>query len=292
MFNVTFSNSYTNAPTNPTLVVQVLSYDPYPVSAGDWFDLWVKVQNIGQQDANNVRFELIPSSPFSSNDTLVRDYGVIYGTVDSYKVDQTYDSSQVILKYRVKVDDNAPQGTSNLKLAISNSADPSQGNVQTDLPIVIGDTKTDFEIVPQASTTLGTSFSLVNTGDNDAVAVIASIPSQNSVRVTGPSSTVIGNLAKGDFTTFSFQVLPSGRNVSSIDMQVSYTDTAGIRNTVTKTVPFSSLGQGLNSTASGFSGSRTRVSSTPSYTTYFYIILGIIIGIVAVIVYGKIKRKK
>ena len=59
------------------------------------------MQNIGQANARNAEFELQPSYPFSSNDSLIRDYGVIYGSVDAYKVDSTYDASQVILKYRV-----------------------------------------------------------------------------------------------------------------------------------------------------------------------------------------------
>lgn len=119
----------------PSLEVSVLKYNPYPVSSGEWFDLWVKVQNIGESDANNARFELQPSYPFSSNDSLVRDYGLIYGRLNSFKVDQTYDSSQVILKYRVYVEKNAPSGSSDLKFLTS--IDGGISSLTFNLPIEV-----------------------------------------------------------------------------------------------------------------------------------------------------------
>ena len=99
---VNFTNSYTVSPVGPTLAVQVLKYEPYPVNAGDWFDMWVKVQNVGQADAKNVVFTLQPAYPFSSDDALVRNYGIIFGTINAYSVDQKNSANEVILKYRVK----------------------------------------------------------------------------------------------------------------------------------------------------------------------------------------------
>lgn len=279
-----------SATLGPNLVVQILKYEPYPVNTGDWFDLWVKVQNIGQQDANSARFELAPEYPFSSNDSLVRDYGLIYGKISSFRIDQTYDSSQIILKYRVKVADNAPSGTSNLKLRVTLNK-LVEGGITYYLPVIIGKTKTDFDVIMQDSTTSGTSFSIVNIGDNDATAVKVSIPQQSGVRVTGPSASILGNLAKGDFTTLSFQVTPN-RNVENITMQIDYTDTAGIRSSVVKIVPVNLIVSG-NLTSTQFrvrTGTATTTSATSS--RYFYIILGVILGVVAILVYNRIKRKQ
>lgn len=117
------------------VVVTVLKYEPYPVIAGEWFDLWVKVQNVGQENAKNLTIQLIPSYPFSSTDNLVRSYGTVYGTVEAYKVDKTYDSSQIIAKYRVKAADNAPSGSSNIKLKMY--SDISSSSTEKDLPIEI-----------------------------------------------------------------------------------------------------------------------------------------------------------
>lgn len=120
------------------VIVSVLKYEPYPVIAGQWFDLWVKVQNVGQNSANNLTFQLIPEYPFAVDNNLTRNYGILYGTQAAYKVDQTYDATQLILKYRVKTAENAPSGISNLKLKIiPDASNPAVAAKETDLPIEI-----------------------------------------------------------------------------------------------------------------------------------------------------------
>jgi hypothetical protein len=137
-FILNYSGYAQGSQTVANLVVQVLKYEKYPVTAGDWFDVWIEVQNIGQNDAPHAVFELQPEYPFSSNDSLIRDYGIIKGRVNSYKVDQKYDSTDVILKYRVKAADNAPTGTSDLKLKITPDVnDPSSSSTTASLPIEI-----------------------------------------------------------------------------------------------------------------------------------------------------------
>lgn len=133
----------------PSLEVSVLKYNPYPVSSGEWFDLWIKVQNVGEIDANNARFELQPSYPFSSNDSLVRDYGLIYGRLNSFKVDQTYDSSQVVLKYRVFVEKNAPSGSSDLKFLTS--TDGGISSMTFNLPIEVFSEDSNIPVETQTS---------------------------------------------------------------------------------------------------------------------------------------------
>lgn len=299
---IDFNNSASASSTNANLVVQVLKYNPYPVNAGDWFDLWVKIQNIGQNDANNVKITLDPTYPFSSNDSLSRNYGLIYGTSGSYKVDQTLDSSQLIVKYRVKVADNAPEGDSTISLSI----DPGTGiSSSYSLPITIAKTKTDFDVVAQDTTSQGMSFAIANIGDNDATAVTVSVPQQESVRTTGSNAMILGNLLKGDYTTVSFQLVPvRNRNATgqptqntfqqqNVTLKIDYTDSAGIRSTVEKTVPLSMSGT-FNSTS--FGRTRTSTSTSSSAPSYLYIIIGIVVGIVVgiigSIIYLRVKRKK
>lgn len=124
--------------SNPDVIVSVLKYEPYPVIAGEWFDLWVKVQNIGQESAKNLSISLIPEYPFSSDDNLTRNYGVLFGTQAGWKVDQTLDSTQVILKYHVKTAENAISGSSKLKISvIPDVSDSSSFAIEKDLPIEI-----------------------------------------------------------------------------------------------------------------------------------------------------------
>jgi hypothetical protein len=269
------------------MVVQVLKYDPYPVNAGDWFNLWIKLQNIGQADAKNVKFELIPDYPFESNDSLIRSYGLIFGTINSYKAYQTYDSSQVILKYRVRAADNAPDGANNIKFKIS--FDNSEGSI-FNLPIEIGKTKTDFDVIMQDSTTSGTSFSIVNIGENDASAVKIYIDPQNNLRLTGTSASILGNLAKGDFTTATFQIAP-GLDLKEIKIKIDYTDIAGIRNSLEKTVPVNLDQTFANITATGFKN-KTTSSSSNLFSNAIPVVIGLILGMIILRIYQRVKKKK
>jgi hypothetical protein len=301
---INYNNSNMSGIDAPNFVIKVLKYDPYPVNPGDWFDVWIKVQNNGQQDANNVTFELQSLYPFSSNDSLVRNYGIIPGTVSAYNMGMPGDTNEVILKYRVKAADDAPSGDSNLKFGISVG---SGAESFTSLPISIGKTKTDFDVVMQQSTTQGTSFALANIGSNPATAVTVSIPEQQNVRVVGADSSIIGNLAEGDFTTVTFQLVPfafngtanftgnrtagfmGGAVAHTVDVQIAYTDVAGIRNVIDKNVTINIAGNFTNGTFR--QGSRL-TGTTDILSTYGYPVIGFVLGAIAVFGYNWIKRKK
>lgn len=268
---------------NAQFKVQTLKYEPYPVSAGEWFDLWIKVQNTGQNDAPDARFELVPEYPFTGED-LVREYGFVPGVSTAWKHKQLGDkdiqANQVIMKFRIKVADNAPVGESLIHLKTSAKGDGF--GLGYNLPIEIGKTKTVFDIVMQDSTSQGTAFAIANVGDKDSVAVTFTIPSQENVEIRGPSSSIIGNLEEGDFTTLVFEILPN-ENLNELRIQLEYTDSAGIRNTIEKIVPidvYEKFGQEINESG-GF-----------SLTTIFWIILGGVLGIFGDFLRRKRKKKK
>ena len=90
-----------------------------------------------------------------------------------------------------------------------------------------------------------------------ADAVKVSIPSPNNYRVDGSSSTIVGNLQKGDYTIASFNVTsaPSGTYTNGnssgfnslsnpLKVQIEYTDPQGNRLTVDKDVIVPSGGIG------------------------------------------------
>lgn len=279
--NTTDTSSSGN-PETANFIVETLKYEPYPVNAGDWFDVWIKVQNVGQADALNARFELIPDYPFSSSEKLVKDYGLILGSKNGYKVDADGHASEVVIKYRVKAADNAPEGISNLKfIATADTTSAYSTKAVKDLPIVIGKTKTDFEVVMQDSTTQGTSFAIANTGENAATAVSISLKEQEGLTVNGPQASIVGNLDTGDFTTVTFPIAPN-KELKEVTIQVAYTDTAGVRNTLEKTIPVV-----LGSTTTTFGNGTVQKQS--SMTKYYYGIAGLVIGIILVLF---LKRKK
>ena len=271
---------------NAQFQVQTLKYEPYPVNAGDWFDLWVKVQNIGVDDANDARFELLMDYPFSSNDTLVREYGLVPGTSTAFKHKQLGDkdiqANQVIMKFRVKVADNAPEGENLIKLQTSADGNEEFGLTTYSLPIEVAKTKTSFDIVMQDSTSQGTSFAIANVGDKDSTAVTFTIPEQDNVEVTGPSSSIIGNLEEGDFTTVTFKILPN-KDLHELKIELAYTDSAGVRNVVTEMVPVS-----IDPTF----GQQTQESGGFSFSAILWLIIGAVLGIFGNYLYKKRKKKK
>ena len=266
---------------SPNFAVSVLKYDPFPVNAGDSFDLWIKVQNIGQQDAPNAIFELFPDYPFSSNDVLVRNYGRVYGTVNAYTINANGDASQVILKYRVKVEDNAPSGSSNLKFVMKTDTN-DLSSVSVNFPIEIAKTKTDFDVRLNDVTPQETTFIVTNIGNNDARAVTLNIKSQSDItflRQSEPS--VLGDIPKGEFITSHIQAIPK-TSAKSITVEISYTDTVGARTTIEKIISLDQIS--LQNVCVQ--------SSNNDYMNWAYGIVGFLAGIFLIIILGLIRQKK
>lgn len=186
---------------------------------------------------------------------------------------------------------------------------------------------TDFELVLQQSTSGSTTFAVANTGANTASSVIVSIPTQLSYMASGVSSVSLGNLNAGDYTLASFQLSsttldnttqqssfnrsgmnfpPSGGNFSrdtfmnrsfsgqtgnQLIVEISYTDTFGVRRTVQKEVTMSSS---FGSSSSFTSRTGTRSSSDQSSgsgNVTLYIAIGVI-GIIIIAAIIRLGRKK
>lgn len=262
--------------------VQTLKYDPFPVNPGDYFDVWIQVENIGVKDAPNARFELVTKYPFSSTGQLVGDYGRIVGISG-----KDAGNNQVVLKYRVKVADDAPEGSSELEFKALPDSSMDVGIIKK-LPIDIGKTKTDFDVVMQDSTAQGTSIAIANIGDNPATAVTVRINPQDGLKVKGSDASIIGNLDKGDFSTVTFQIMPD-QNYNGVLVQISYTDIAGIRNILEKKIIAdiaapSALTAGMGARAG---------SNTGSYLTNLsYVAAGIVLAVIVMYIRKKSKKTK
>ena len=274
----------------PEFLVKSLKYEPYPVNAGEWFDIWIKVENIGENDASDARFELLLQYPFTSSENLTQDYGTIFGkknaSLSKRPEEQKNQDNLVVLKYRIRVADNAPEGVHILKL---NEVTDRRSVYQHtyDIPVEVGKTKTKFDIVMQDSASKKTTFVVANIGEKSASGIIVSVLDKDNTLVNGPKSVIIGNLEPGDFTSASFPIVPS-KFVSTIPMEVSYTDTAGVRNVydVNVTVKL---------------GVDAPVNSNPSlnakaFTNEINWIVGLVGGVLGIIlasiVYAVIRKKK
>ena len=233
-YSITESGKYSNA----QFTVQTLKYEPYPINAGDTFDLWVKIQNIGQSDAKNAYFKLSDSYPFSSDDR-VREFGIIPGTISAYSLKQSGDinieANQVLMKFRVKVANDAPEGENIIKLEGTTNKD-SGSTISYSLPITIKETKTDFEVKVHGINPQETSFVITNIGKNTAGTVLVDIKDQDGITILpGAEPNSLGDIKSGDFTVSHLKIVPK-EGTKSLKIEISYTDTAGIRNKIEKEI--------------------------------------------------------
>ncbi|VVB90353.1 Uncharacterised protein [uncultured archaeon] len=135
------------------------------------------------------------------------------------------------ITFDLAVDIAAHPGVYNLPVKITGENNYSSNNY---VGLVVAGT-TDFEISYQE--TMGSfSLNVANVGVNSAGAVTVSVPRQKDFILTGSSSSVLGNLNPGDYTSAIFQLskVPGGSN--NLDVDIQYTDTSGQRHTVTKSL--------------------------------------------------------
>ena len=294
----------------------MVNQDPISAEPGGYVDVLFKIENHGTEPAEKVRVELLPAYPFSLEPGVnaTQELGTIKGS-------QTGDDA-FLVRYKLKVDKDAVDGVNEINLKTSGS-DASGGSsqfssIQT-FNVTVLNPRTDFDVVLQSSTTTTSSVSdtgttstggtaastmlaVANTGANPASAVIVRIPTQDNFRTTGTNGNIIGNLNAGDYTIVTFQVVPNGaenaRNSTfssnstpygekNLTVEISYTDTLGIRRTVQKYVPIGSLTRG-----SGYLTTRaTQSTQLPISNSLLYIGIGAV-GIVAIVALLKFRTRK
>ncbi|MCZ7391792.1 MAG: hypothetical protein O8C68_09410 [Candidatus Methanoperedens sp.] len=135
------------------------------------------------------------------------------------------------ITFDLAVDITATPGAYNLPVTITGMNNYSSDNFAG---LVVAGT-TDFEISYQE--TLGSfSLNVANVGVNPASAVTVSLPQQKNFTTVGSSSSVLGSLNPGDYTSAIFQITknPGGGNI--LDIVIQYTDTSGMRHAITKSL--------------------------------------------------------
>ena len=98
--------STVSAQTGPILKASLVNYDPAPANPGDTVDIWVRMENEGDTDANNVAVQFVDSFPFKLSTETDRE---VY-------VPKISSGSEYLVKYRVIVDTNAPEGSNSILL--------------------------------------------------------------------------------------------------------------------------------------------------------------------------------
>ncbi|WP_369694334.1 COG1361 S-layer family protein [Methanosarcina sp. KYL-1] len=214
----------------------------------------------------------------------------------------------VTVAYTVMADVNADPGLYTLDINLTFEDYESNTNtIETTAGLFVGG-ETDFDVSFSESDAGEISLSVANVGNNQAYSVKVSIPEQENFRTSGSSSTIVGNLEKGDYTITSFDVMSTQASVSesgessdagtakaaafggrpSLEVQIEYTDSKGERITVLKDVK-------VEITApTGVEGSTSRPGAGTSSGTssYVYYALVVIVAGAGVFLYRRQKQSK
>lgn len=165
------------------------------------------------------------------------------------------------ITFDLAVDIAARPGVYNIPVKITGQNNYSTDNI---IGLVVAGI-TDFDI--SYVETLGSfSLNIANVGISPASAVAVTIPRQKNFSVTGSSTSMIGNLNPGDYTSALFQITKNAGAGNTLEFDIQYTDTSGQRHTITK-----GLTVELSTT-----GTQTKSAST-NYTTW--LLAAVIIGV-------------
>ncbi len=157
------------------------------------------------------------------------------------------------ITFDLAVDISANPGVYNIPVKITGQNNYSTDNI---IGLVVAGI-TDFDISYQ-ETSGSFSLNVANVGISTASAVAINVLRQKNFSVTGSSSSVIGNLNPGDYTSAIFQITKNEGTGNILEFEIQYTDTSGQRHTITK-----SLTVELSST-----GTKTSTGSTTNYTVW------------------------
>lgn len=279
-----FSNSTLGSEiiTDVTYLKGVLvNQNPTSADPGSYVDLLFKIENWGTDSANNLTVKLIPEYPFSldPNENAVKELGMIHGL-------QTGNNA-FLVRYKVRVDEDAIDGSSEIKLRYSYGSGRVYNEKEFDIDIT--NPRTEFEVIVQDSTASSTTLAIANIGGNTAESVIVSIPEQEGFIVTGTSASIIGNLDAGDYTLASYQIRQTNARSAeeNLVVEISYTDLLDIRRTVQKEVSFVTS----NNAESVAQKYQTNSPQAGISSGLAYIIVGIV-GIVVIVVIIKFRQRK
>jgi len=116
------------------LSVRILKTDPVPAESGKYLTVWIKVDNARGGTAKDVQVRIVPEYPFSVESGWKTEEGI--GHVPS--------NDFAMVDFRLKVDENALEGTNILKVEYREAIDADWS--ERDLNIEVESKGIDFEI--------------------------------------------------------------------------------------------------------------------------------------------------
>ncbi|MDD5699976.1 MAG: hypothetical protein PHH00_02165 [Candidatus Nanoarchaeia archaeon] len=267
--------------------VEVSDVSPTSLIPGEQTTLEFNIENTGDIDLNNIIFSWEEKTgsilPVGSSNTRSIDF-----------LDVGDDKK---LEFPVFTSASAEPGL--YELIFTMRFNNENGTVITETSnagIIVGG-QTDFDVSVSDISSSGVILSIANIGKNPASSVTVTIPEQSNFKVSGSSSTIIGNLDKGDYSVASFQINSLAKSSSNLNIEIQYTDTTGTRQTLNKTVEVQSTStQQITQSTTGQSVTTGNFVENNSGSSNTLLIIGFIasmvltIGVIIFIV--KKNRKK
>ena len=100
--------------------IKDIYYEPSPVEPGKDFYLWIKIDNVGTEALSNLRIEFVDNYPFTlvPGEKRVKEYGYLPSR------------TSILVKYRVKVDEKAPEGVNYAKIRVQYGPYPIEKSIE------------------------------------------------------------------------------------------------------------------------------------------------------------------
>jgi len=214
----------------PNIEIVKLRYEPYPVKPGDYFDLWLEVQNTGEDPAEDFIITFVENYPFflDPSEKPLREVAFIDG------------KQVVVFKYKVRVDERAVEEDAELKVRFKHGgiAWETQSfdiSIETVSPVFYIETSTEPDRLKQGK--VGKlNFKLTNS----LTSVMRDITLKldlDDLPFTPVGSSVerkIGSIASNSFGKTDFDIMPSPKAASGvykIPLTVTYYDKSGAQYT-------------------------------------------------------------
>ncbi|MDD5182171.1 MAG: COG1361 S-layer family protein [Candidatus Nanoarchaeia archaeon] len=223
-----------------TLDISVPRYEPYPAQPGEYADVWVKIENVGGEDATNVKITADPKFPFSldSGEIALKELGTI--RAGQYE----------LVQYKLVVDEKAIQGDNefDVKYSFSGFTDVTQRlniTVQThDAILSVENISTEPQnFVPGKNTKV--MVTVKNMDDAFLRDINIKLGVDNASLPFAPADSTsekrIYQISAGDTQTLEFNILtkPDAEGgLYKVPITIEYTDSAGTGYTKSDIVAF------------------------------------------------------
>lgn len=221
-----------------SIYVSVAKYEPFPAEAGQYLDIWFKLENTGADAANGAVMELLPAFPFSlETGDAIKSLGAVPS------------GSAELIKYRVKVDEKATSGDNILQVRYKPGTLSEWVTKDADISIQVHDAVLSIDGISSAEMTPGNArtvtISLENMADtylkdisavfefSSATLPFATLGSINEKRI-------VSMPAKGK-ANVSFDIITSpdaASGVYKVPITLSYSDTTNKKYTREYTIGF------------------------------------------------------